>query len=588
MALDLPGAAASALQGMPGMPGGQPDQSPAQAPVYQAPPAPLPPTFFGRLLQGALNGLAGGVKQGQENIAGAGTPGFKPGGNGMAYAQEAQQQQDQAVAQKQQAAQQQAQQQFQNQNETFKNNQQAQLQSAQSAEIKLRNIQAVQNIQHADEATQDAHFTDSMKQMNDAIEENGGKELDHIKMGAGTSIHDASAAYLDQHPGFMADGTKHLAFSRDADGEVEVHVYQADPNARVSAARINASMKAVGSPYRVPDDTDMSNHEYKQTLAIEQGKQADFNHQVALKKIEAQQQSALESQRQGGEMQLEKQKEAAANLTQGGADSDPTKPLDPTLETLVDSVHNGHATPAQVTKGMGTKAVAGNRAMQARYESKYMNPSSPDYDPHAQTWQAAEGNYKAAYNDKNTQNVQSAGDLLGTKDPVSGKQLTQGQIPAMRNKMANLQAAHPALFSTGPTARAATSALEFAGNAQVEDLMNTAPDIAMAYAKFASGGNPSSDATYKATVAAIQRARTPAALKAVFDGLDDVAGARLGGMRQNNPALAARLNGVVDPGTHNDKNNEQTPAAGRPTAGPGQKVVERTMNGVKEYKVVPK
>lgn len=540
-------AAANALSG---------GQAPAPAaPVYQAPAAAAEPTFFGRILQGALNGLAGGLRSGQENLAGAGTPGFHPQGNGLGYAEQLQQQQDAQRQQQQAQKTQAAQQDFENQQKTFQANQQAQLQQVQATQAKLNGIHLEQQIQHADTDAQDQYYKGQQDQTQ-AILDGGGKEIAHLKVAAGQSMQDVGSAYLKDNPNLMHDPNTHITYSRDADGETEVHILSGDPNAQIDSGHVNSQLKSIGSERQIAPGTSMSRHDFNRVFSEESGKVADQHNAAKVATIKFQREQQLKSQEEAAQVNLEKVKEAAKSLTQGGEDADPSKPLDKTLETLVDAVHAGHKTASDVTKGMGTKAVAGNRAMMARYETKYMDPKSPDYDPHAQTWEASNGNFKAAYNDKSTQTVQTAGELYGTKDPVSGKTISEGAVGAMKNKMAHLQAEHPTLFSTGPTARALMSGLHIVGNDIAEDIMANAPEVALAAAKFASSGNPSSDATYKATVAAIERARTPSALKAVFDGIDDTAGNRIAGLRQGNPALSNRLAGVKDPGTKNDANDQ--------------------------------
>ena len=539
------GAAQSALAGLPD------ESGPQQAPPSPAPVAPAPqPTFFGRLLQGALNGLAGGLKQGQENIAGAGTTGFTPGGNGLAYAQQMQNQQDAQARQQQQDKQAQSQQDFENQSKQFQMAQQQQMQKVQTVQAKLAGIQLEQNDQHAEQEVQDKYYA-GMEQHRQDIIDAGGKEVTTLKVGQGQDMKQVGADYLKEHPEVLNDPAHQITFSRDPDGETEVHILKGDPNAPVDNKLTQSRLKSVGSDLTLPDGQ-MTALQASHLVGQESSKAADQHHQVQMENLKAQNESKLESQRQAGQVSLEKMKEGAANFNADGGD--PTKPLDSTLERLVDAVHNGDATPAQVTKGMGTKAVAGNRAMQARYEAKYMDPKSPDYDPQAQSWQGAEGNYKAAYNDKNTQNVQNAGTLLGTVNPKTGAVVTRGSVADMKAKMQHLQAQHPELFSSGPVARGVAHLAGIAGNSVAEDIMASAPDIALDYAKFASGGNPSSDAQFKAVISSIQRARTPEALKAVFDGLDDMAGQRIAGFKQN-PALARRLANIKDPGTNNDVNN---------------------------------
>ena len=216
------------------------------APVYQAPAPTQDPTFFGRLLQGALNGLSGGLRSGQENLAGAATPGFTPNGNGLAYAQQLQQRQDDKRAAEEKQRQDTAQQDFDNQQKTFQMQQQETMQKVQAAQAKLNGIHLEQQIQHADESAQNDYYTgqENQRQM---ILDGGGKEIAHLKVAPGQSMQDVGAAYIKENPGLMADPNIHLSYSRDADGETEVHVMSGDPNARISSEDANSQLKSIGS-----------------------------------------------------------------------------------------------------------------------------------------------------------------------------------------------------------------------------------------------------------------------------------------------------------------------------------------------------
>jgi hypothetical protein len=560
------------------------NQPSAPPPQYQAPADPVTQTFFGKLLTGALQGLAGGVRSGMINEAGRGTPGFKPDASGADYAHMLQEQQNNQDLANQKQAQEQAQQQFTNANETYRNQQAAIAQKAQAYQAQLNALHTAQAMQYATADQQRAYFKGEQDK-EDHLNQNGVQSLGNFSDGNGQTATDKLAAWMKQNNKQISDFTQ--VHSQDAQGHDIIKVFD-NPDHEVDADQINKELSAVGSPRRVSGSM---NYVDKHALVTSEGaKAADQIYTQKAEQMRADLQlrneRLLESQRQAGAVNLERMKEAAAALPNSGGD--PTQPLDPTLEKLIDAVHNGDSTPEQATKGMGTKAGQVNRAMQARYEAKYMDPKSPSYDPNAQGWEQSAGNFKAAYNDKNTQNVQAAGELYGTRDGA-GKVVTQGAVADMKAKMQHLQQEAPALFSSGPLARGAAHVMNIAGNDVAEDIMANAPEIALRAAKFASGGNPSSDATYKATVAALERAKTPQALKAVMDGIDDTAGHTIASMKTN-PSLARRLERVNDPGTHNDQYNAPANSENQSGAGqsipPGMKLQRNKRTG--ETRLVPK
>jgi hypothetical protein len=299
----------------------QPTQA---APVYTPPTLAGQPSFFGKLLQGALNGLAGGLAQGQTNIAGAGTPGFTPVGGGLSYAQKLQQQQDQKQAEADKAKQDTAQQDFENQQKTFQMNQQAQLQKVQAAQAKLSGIHLEQQIQHADEDAQNKYYAgqEDQRQM---ILDGGGKEIAHLKVAAGQSMQDVGAAYIKENPGLMADPNVHLSYSRDADGETEVHVMSGDPNARISAEDANSQLKSIGSERTLAPDTTMTRHDFTRLYGDEAGKVADQHNASKVSDIKFQREQQLEAQKEAAARQLEGIRESgedrrAATKANGGGD----------------------------------------------------------------------------------------------------------------------------------------------------------------------------------------------------------------------------------------------------------------------------
>lgn len=536
-------AAANALSG---------GQAPTPAaPVYQAPAPASEPTFFGRILQGALNGLAGGLRSGQENIAGAGTPGFRPNGNGLGYAEQLQQQQD---AQKQAAQAQKvqgAQQDFENQQKTFQANQQAQLQQVQATQAKLNGIHLEQQIQHADTDAQDQYYKGQQDQTQ-AILDGGGKEVAHLKVSAGQSMQDVGSSYLKDNPNLLHDPNTHITYSRDADGETEVHILSGDPNAQVDAGHVNSQLKSIGSGRQIAPGTSMSRHDFNRVFSEESGKVADQHNAAQVEKVKFQQQQALESQRQAGQVSLEKMKEANAGGGAGAGLGDPTQPLQPVLEKNVDSVASGDLTPAQMSKGMGKEAGVRAQQMTARYNAKYRDPNSPDYNPAALPFEQLEAAHKYTSSDKFGQSVQAAGELFGTKKPDGTT--TPGAIADIEQKMQRINQKWPAL--SGVDAKVAAHVMKLAGDPDMEDLLGTAPDIALKMGKFASGGGPGSDSTFKAMQDSLTKPKTLAALQKTFAGIHDLGGETLGGMLASGGQYAQnRLAKVNNPGTANDSKN---------------------------------
>lgn len=539
-------AAANALSG---------GQAPTPAaPTYQAPAPASEPTFFGRILQGALNGLAGGLRSGQENLAGAGTTGFHPNGNGLGYAEQLQQQQDAQRQQQQAQKVQAAQQDFENQQKTFQANQQAQMQQVQATQAKLNGIHLEQQIQNADETAQNDYYKGQQNQLQ-SILDGGGKEVAHLKVAAGQSMQDIGASYLKDNPNLMHDPNTHITYSRDADGETEVHVLSGDANAQVDAGHANSMLQSIGSDRKVAPGTSMARHDLNRILSEESGKVADQHNAAKVADIKFQREQALESQRLAGQEHLEKLKEAAA----GGSDYDPATPLPKVHEANVDAIASGDLTPAQATKGMGAKASEINKNMAARYEKKYLDPSSPSYNPHAAPWSTLEQQNKYATSDKFSQAMTSAGDLFGTQDATTGKQQTPGSIPQMQATMTRIANKYPAIMKLDATA--AQAALKALGDPDAEEAISKAPDIALRYARFASAGGPSSDAQFKSLEGALIKPRTLGALKQAYDGLADVGGNTIAGMRVAGGQYAARrMRDVVDPGTKNVPADSQNPS----------------------------
>lgn len=555
--------------------------TPAAA-VYQAPEAAAPPTFFGKILQGALNGLAGGLRSGQENIAGAGTPGFRPNGNGLAYAEQLQQRQD---AQAQEAQAQKvagAQQQFENQRQTFQQNQQAQLQQVQATQAKLNGIGLEQQIQHADTDAQNQYYKGQQDQLQ-GILDGGGKEVAHLKVSAGQSMQDVGAAYLKDNPSLMHDPNTHITYSRDADGETEVHVLSGDPNAQVDASHVNSQLKSIGSDRQIAPGTSMSRHDFNRTFSEESGKMSDQHNAAKMESLRSadalRNGLTLEHQRNADEEARDAMK-IHLQAKGGGSDLDPSQPLSPVLERKIDMVHRGDLSPELATKGMGVSARAANDILEARYDAKFNDPKSPDYDPHAPTFSTLTGWNKAANSDKFSSALQSAGSLLGTKDD-NGKLVTQGDVTDMRNTMLHLNQKYPAVMKMD--AKAAQKALEELGDPVAAEIVAKAPDIALRYARFASGGGPSSDAQFKSLAAGISANNTLEALQQKFRGLDDAAGEQLAGMRSETGSVGARrMANINDPGTHNSTSNQAVDSknlSGAPDVPKGMKLQRNRKTG---------
>jgi hypothetical protein len=312
----------------------QPTQT---APVYTPPTLSGQPSFFGRLLQGALNGLSGGLLQGQENVAGAGTAGFTPGGNGISYAQKLQAAQDEKQSAADKAKQDQAQQQFENDKATFQMQQQQTMQKVQAAQAKLNGIHIAQQIQHADEDAQSQYYTGQENQRQ-SIMDGGGKEIAHLTVQPGQNMQDVGATYLKEHPELMTDPNTHITYARDANGETEVHVMSGDPNARITSDQANAQLKSLGSDRTLPADTTMTRHDFNALYGSEAGKVADQHNKVKIDDIAFQRDQQLQAEKEASERQIANMKEAGENSrasakTAGGGGNE--------VQTIAEGIANG-------------------------------------------------------------------------------------------------------------------------------------------------------------------------------------------------------------------------------------------------------
>ena len=537
-------------------------QAPAAAPQYQAPADPVTQTFFGKLLTGALQGLAGGVRSGMINEAGRGTPGFKPDASGADYAGMLQKQQNDQDLQNQAQARQAAQQKFTNDSETYRNQQAAIAQKAQAYQAQINALHTAQAMQYAT-ADQQRAYLKGQSDMDDHLSENGVPTLGSFTDSGGQSATDKLAAWMKQTGKEASDFTQvHLQGPK---GEDIIKVYD-NPDHQVDADTINKHLASVGSQRKVTGS--MSYGDVHALYTSEGAKAAD---QIYAKQAETfkaglqlRNEQALESQRAADAQKLEGMREKAK--TAGlDPDTDFSKPQGNLVETKVNDLANGRVTVAQATKGMGISTRQANDVLEARYNTRFFSPTlsdgtkNPDYNPNAPKWPEIDGNYKAAYSNQNTQFVQGAAELLGTTN-ADGTTATPGALQAMKHRFEHLQQQHPLWFSTGPTADIAMRIGNWEHDPIVADIKQNAGDLALSYARMASRGAPSSDATFQSIKKSVEDAKTPLELKAVFDGMDNTAANALAA-GNGNPALKARLERIKNPGTSSDQ-FAQPPASG--------------------------
>lgn len=387
--------------------GGDAPQAPA-APVYQAPPPMASQGIFGRLLQGALNGLSGGLQQGQENIAGAGTPGFRPGGNGLAYAQQLQAQQDAKAQQAQTQKTAAAQQDFENQSKTFAANQQAQMQQVQATQAKLNGIHLEQQIQHADTDAQDQYYKGQQDQLQ-GILDGGGKEVAHLKVQPGQNMQDVGSAYLKDNPNLLHDPNTHITYSRDADGETEVHILNGDPNAQVDASHVNSQLASIGSERQIAPDTTMSRHDFNRVFSEESGKVADQHNAAKVEQLKFQQDQQKQLQSESAARQLESMKQAGEDRRAALAKQGLSPNADGSTNDAVASVVDGFTAPS-VLLGRGKPAERAQLIKEANDYSKQKYGVPFDAEK-------AESDYKFGADNGNQSKLKMINNLVGDGTP---------------------------------------------------------------------------------------------------------------------------------------------------------------------------
>src|SRR6202000_2434298 len=108
-----------------------------------------------------------------------------------------------------------------------------------------------------------------------SILDGGGKEIAHLKVAPGQSMQEVGASYLKENPDLLHDPNTHITYSRDADGETEVHILSGDPNAQIDAEHANAQLKSLGSERQIAPGTSMSRHDFNRIFGEESGKVAD-------------------------------------------------------------------------------------------------------------------------------------------------------------------------------------------------------------------------------------------------------------------------------------------------------------------------
>ena len=275
-----------------------------QAPTYTPPTLSGQPSFFGRLLQGALNGLAGGLAQGQTNVAGAGTPGFTPVGGGLSYAEKLQQQQDQKRAEEDKSKQDTAQQQFENDRATYQTKQLQLLQQVQSAKNKMAVLDHLQSLDHADQDARDAQQKSMDAQLKEA--QDAGAKVTDIKVQPGQNPKDVFASFLQSNPGWMADPNHNATVTYDGDGNITaIHAFVDDSKRRVPVSEVNKRLAAIpGSTlqYDEGDNPDqphtMTVHDMNSVMAQEHTTSAQRLYDAKKEKDKADAASALEAQKE--------------------------------------------------------------------------------------------------------------------------------------------------------------------------------------------------------------------------------------------------------------------------------------------------
>lgn len=234
------------------------------APVYQ-PPVQQNTSRWAGLVQGALLGLAGGLKAGMQNVQDAGTP-RGPHANGFAEG-EAEEQNFQAQ-QQQQAAQrnQQAQQQFQDQLESRRFSQEEMLNRARQMEANLNAYKLAKEIDGAPEEAQQKYLQGQQALAKSYADD---EHLTPIADVVGTQ---GLLQWMKQTGKNSADfKTTH---TRDDQGHDIITVWPRH-DAQLDSNTINSQLKAIGSDRTVPTGTTMAAHDAHALLMQEGGKVAD-------------------------------------------------------------------------------------------------------------------------------------------------------------------------------------------------------------------------------------------------------------------------------------------------------------------------
>ena len=564
------------------------NQPSAPPPQYQAPADPVTQTFFGKLLTGALQGLAGGVRSGMINEAGRGTPGFKPDASGADYAHMLQQQQNNQDLANQKQAQEQAQQQFTNASETYRNQQAAIAQKAQAYQSQLNALHTAQAMQYATADQQRAYFKGEQDK-EDHLNQNGVQSLGNFSDGNGQTATDKLAAWMKQNNKQISDFTQ--VHSQDAQGHDIIKVFD-NPDHEVDADQVNKELAAVGSPRRVSGSMTYAD---KHALVTSEGAKAaeqiytqrKEDYQAKLKMREQAQEQSLIGAR---EMSLQKEKERAT-----GTGDDITQPLpDNALEGNVDSLHKGIITSSQLAPGMGKEAGAKRTAAIARYNYKYMNPASPDYDKNAVPIETLDKQDKYIKSDKYFQATNGMAELFGS----TGTKLPDGtEIPPNRGAMEDMHDALIRLNKKYPAgtkidADVARKAEQGLGDPDVVAATAAANELALRYQKFASGGGIGSQSEWEAVRDAIIDAQPMAAINAKFAHLNDLGAQAATGIRLQGGMYAAHaLQGVRVPEANQIDANQRSRGQdnqGNPLGANDRKVgdVVQTKNGPRTIKSI--
>jgi hypothetical protein len=277
------------------------------APTYTPPTLSGQPSYFARLLQGALNGLSGGLRSGQENLAGAGTPGFTPNGNGLGYAEQLQARQDAQRAEIEKQKQDTAQTQFENDKASYQMKQQQLLQQVQSAKNKMAVLDHLQSLDHADEDARTAQQTSMNAQLKEA-QDNGARVTD-LQVQPGQNPKDVMASFLQANPGWMADPNHNATVTYDGDGNIKtIHAYVDDSNRRVPVSEVNKRLAAIpGSTLQYDEGANpdqphtMTVHDMNNVMASEHTTSAQRLYDAKKEQLKADQQMQLERYKEGQE-----------------------------------------------------------------------------------------------------------------------------------------------------------------------------------------------------------------------------------------------------------------------------------------------